>query len=141
MKRALLITVVCVVVLVILVAISGPLLARLGVQRLFHIESSSGQLRLVRATVNPASLPSLVPGASPALAPDAKPVVVDTDMAADDWMAILYLLQQSDVDVKAITVAGTGEAHCAPGVQNALDLAVLAGRPEIPVACGRETPR
>jgi inosine-uridine nucleoside N-ribohydrolase len=140
MKRALLITVVCVVVLVILVAISGPLLARLGVQRLFYIESSSGHLRLVRTTVDPASLPALVPGISPALAGDAKPVIIDTDMAADDWMAILYLLQQSGVDVKAITVVGTGEAHCVPGVQNALDLAALAGRPEIPVACGRETP-
>jgi pyrimidine-specific ribonucleoside hydrolase len=61
-------------------------------------------------------------------------------MAADDWMAILYLLQHSSVDVKAITVVGTGEAHCVPGVKNALDLAELAGRPEIPVACGRETP-
>jgi pyrimidine-specific ribonucleoside hydrolase len=140
MKRVLLIVVVGVVTSVILVAISGPLLARLGVQRLFYIDSSSEHLRLVRATVDPASLPALVAGTSPALAGDAKPVVIDTDMAADDWMAILYLLQQSDVDVKAITVAGTGEAHCAPGVQNALDLAALAGRPEIPVACGRETP-
>lgn len=140
MKRALLIAVACVAVLVVLLAISGPVLTRLGVQGLFYIESSSGQLRLVRATVDPASLPALVPGASPALAGDAKPVIIDTDMAADDWMAILYLLQQSSVDVKAITVVGTGEAHCVPGVQNALDLAALAGRPEIPVACGRETP-
>ncbi len=71
---------------------------------------------------------------------DAKPVIIDTDMAPDDWMAILYLLQQAGVDVKAITVAGTGEAHCVPGVQNARDLAALAGRGAIPVACGRETP-
>lgn len=41
-------------------------------------------------------------------------VVVDTDMAADDWMAILYLLQRPDVTVGAITVTGAGEAHCAP---------------------------
>ena len=44
------------------------------------------------------------------------------------------------MDVRAITVMGTGEAHCGPGVRNALDLAMLAGRPEVPVACGRETP-
>lgn len=29
-------------------------------------------------------------------------VVVDTDIAADDWMAILYLLQRPDVTVRAI---------------------------------------
>lgn len=74
------------------------------------------------------------------VAADAQPMVIDTDMAADDWLAILYLLGRSDVDVKAITVTGTGEAHCLAGTRNALDLAVLAGRPEIPVACGRETP-
>jgi pyrimidine-specific ribonucleoside hydrolase len=61
-------------------------------------------------------------------------------MAPDDWLAILYMLQRQDIDVKAITVAGTGEAHCGPGVQNALGLAALAGQPDIPVACGRETP-
>jgi pyrimidine-specific ribonucleoside hydrolase len=139
-KRVLGITVLGLVVLVVLLAISGPLLALFGVQPPFSIESSSDGLRLVRTTVDPASLPELAPGTPPALASGAQPVIVDTDMAADDWLAILYLLQHPDVDVQAITVVGTGEAHCGPGVRNALDLAALAGRPEIPVACGRETP-
>ena len=70
-----------------------------------------------------------------------RPVIIDTDMAGDDWMAILYLLQRTDIAVKAITVAGTGEAHCGPGVEHALGLAALAGKPgSIPAACGRETP-
>lgn len=84
--------------------------------------------------------PSFEPITPHAVAVDAKPVVIDTDMAADDWLAILYLLGRSDVDVKAITVTGAGEAHCSAGTQNALDLVALAGRPEIPVACGREVP-
>lgn len=67
-------------------------------------------------------------------------VLIDTDMAADDWMAILYLLNRPDVNVEAITVTGTGEAHCEPGVKNAMDLAALAGQPDIPVSCGRSTP-
>jgi pyrimidine-specific ribonucleoside hydrolase len=67
-------------------------------------------------------------------------VIIDTDMAADDWLAILFVLQRQDLAVQAITVTGAGEAHCEPGVRNALGLAALAGRPEIPVACGRETP-
>lgn len=74
------------------------------------------------------------------IAADAQPVMIDTDMAADDWLAILYLLSRADVDVRGITVTGAGEAHCPAGVRNALDLAALAGRPEIPVACGREAP-
>lgn len=82
----------------------------------------------------------LAPGAAVPVAPDAVPMIVDTDMAPDDWMAILYLLMRSDVDVQAITVAGTGEVHCGPGVRHAMDLAALAGRPRIPVACGRDTP-
>ena len=61
-------------------------------------------------------------------------------MAADDWLAILHLLGRPEVKVAAITVTGTGEAHCGPGVRNALALVSLAGQPDIPVACGRETP-
>lgn len=69
-----------------------------------------------------------------------RPVVIDTDMAADDWMALLYLLRRPDVAVKAITVAGDGEAHCEPGIRHALGLVALAKRGVIPVACGRTTP-
>jgi len=67
-------------------------------------------------------------------------VIIDTDMAADDWMAILYLLNRPDIRVEAITVTGAGEAHCEPGVKNAMSLTALAGQPDIPVSCGRETP-
>lgn len=69
-----------------------------------------------------------------------KAVIIDTDMAVDDWLAILYLLKHPDVDVLAVTVSGTGEAHCDPGVQNTMNLVALAGQPDIPVACGREAP-
>jgi pyrimidine-specific ribonucleoside hydrolase len=67
-------------------------------------------------------------------------IIIDTDMAADDWMAILYLLQRPDINIKAITVTGTGESHCKPGIRHALSLAMLAGQLDIPVTCGRETP-
>jgi inosine-uridine nucleoside N-ribohydrolase len=69
-----------------------------------------------------------------------RPVVIDTDMGNDDWMAILYLLNRPDVEVKAITVSGTGLAHCEPGTRNALRLLALAEHNAVPVACGRETP-
>ena len=53
---------------------------------------------------------------------DARHVVVDTDLAFDDIMALLYLLQRDDVVIDAVTIAGTGEAHCDPGVRNAIRL-------------------
>lgn len=84
--------------------------------------------------------PSLEPITPHAVAANAQPVVIDTDMAADGWLAILYLLGRSDVDIQAIAVTGAGEAHCSAGTRNALDLVALAGWPDIPVACGREMP-
>ena len=80
------------------------------------------------------------PHAAPTAAAQPLPVIIDTDMAADDWMAILYLLQRTDISVRAITVTGAGETHCVPGVQHALGLVALAGGPLVPVACGGETP-
>lgn len=71
---------------------------------------------------------------------DPTPMIIDTDMAMDDWMGMLYLLQRTDIEIQAITIVGTGEAHCDPGIRNTMNLLALAGKPDIPVACGRETP-
>ncbi len=67
-------------------------------------------------------------------------MIVDTDLAADDVYALLVLLRDPAVDVRAITIAGTGEVHCVPGLRNTRRLLTALGRPEIPVACGRELP-
>ncbi|HZM22677.1 MAG TPA: nucleoside hydrolase [Anaerolineales bacterium] len=83
---------------------------------------------------NPKPDPSLIQIQTP------KPVIFDTDMAHEDMFAALFLLSHPNVDVKAITVSGTGEAHCAPGVANALGLVKLSGHEDIPVTCGREAP-
>jgi inosine-uridine nucleoside N-ribohydrolase len=70
----------------------------------------------------------------------AKRLVIDTDMAPDDIVAIASLLRDPAVEVLAITVAGTGEAHCAGGTSVARSIVtVLRGAP-LPVTCGRETP-
>ena len=69
------------------------------------------------------------------------PVVVDTDMGQDDMMALLYLLQRPDLRVEAITVSGTGLAHCEAGVEIALSLLDVAdARDELPVSCGPDQP-
>ena len=69
-----------------------------------------------------------------------KPVILDVDMAHEDMFSALFLLSHPSVDLRAITVSGTGEVHCEPGVKNALGLVAVSGHEEIPVACGRETP-
>ncbi len=68
------------------------------------------------------------------------PVIIDTDMSMDAIMAILYILQAPEVDVKAITIAGTGEAHCGPGIIHAHGLIDMVNATGTAVACGRETP-
>lgn len=70
-----------------------------------------------------------------------RPVVVDTDVGQDDMMALLYLAQRPDIRLEAVTVSGTGLAHCGPGVEIVLSLLDLAGVPrDVPVSCGPERP-
>lgn len=69
-----------------------------------------------------------------------RPVIIDTDMAADDLVALLFLLHAPGIRVEAITVAGTGEVHGKPGARNAAALIALAEAGDIPIAYGRETP-
>jgi pyrimidine-specific ribonucleoside hydrolase len=90
------------------------------------------------ATVAPTSATTL-PAATPVL-PDSRTLLVDTDVAPDDLVALSFLLHAPNVTVVAITVSGTGEAHCAGGVSVVLSLLERLGAPAIPVACGRATP-
>src|SRR6476469_1330374 len=69
-----------------------------------------------------------------------RPVVIDTDMAGDDIIAIATLLTDPTVDLRAIAVDGTGEVHCAPGIANARRLLDAFSRTDVKVGCGRETP-
>jgi pyrimidine-specific ribonucleoside hydrolase len=61
-------------------------------------------------------------------------------MALDDWMAILFLLRNPEAEVRAITVAATGEAHARPGARNALRLLALAEYAPIPIVAGSPRP-
>ncbi len=66
-------------------------------------------------------------------------VIIDTDAGSDDLMAIAFLLARRDARIEAITVVN-GLAHVRPGAANVLRLLELAGRKNIPVYMGRETP-
>ena len=77
----------------------------------------------------------------PARAPgEPVPLVVDTDLAADDIAALLFLLSSPDADVRAVTVSGTGEVRCPQGLEVAARLLAVTGDEGIPVACGRSDP-
>lgn len=76
--------------------------------------------------------------ATPTAAPI--PLVIDSDMISDDWMATLYVLNNPRFDVQAITVAGTGFTDCEAGVRSALGILALTGHNDVPVSCGAEDP-
>lgn len=73
--------------------------------------------------------------------PQRRPVVVDTDMSSDDIMALTYLLERSDISVRAITVQGAGVANGRPGADNARRLLRSLGiHKRIPIAYGPAQP-
>jgi inosine-uridine nucleoside N-ribohydrolase len=87
-------------------------------------------------------------------AADATPitnVILDTDMGADDWMSILWLLNQKNINVKAITICTDGEAISPCGAQNATILAKLVkgdssikiynGKKQKPIAFSKMDPK
>ena len=74
------------------------------------------------------------------VASDALSVIVDTDVSLDDALAILYMLRRPDIDIRAITVTGTGVVRCEAGVSIVLGLLAVSSRQSVPVACGSETP-
>ncbi len=71
---------------------------------------------------------------------DSMAVVIDSDGAFDDLKAIVFLLERPDVDVLALTLSGTGVAHCPDAAENVSAVLERVGAPDIPVACGRTTP-
>jgi pyrimidine-specific ribonucleoside hydrolase len=78
--------------------------------------------------------------AAPASAKAPTPVIIDTDMTTDDWMAILYILNNPDIDVEAITVTGTGFGTCESGTYIALGLLAMTEYGNVPVSCWTDTP-
>ncbi|GAA1963564.1 hypothetical protein GCM10009798_24520 [Nocardioides panacihumi] len=67
---------------------------------------------------------------------DAVDVVVDTDLAPDDLVALAYLLRHPGVRVLAVTVPATGMVWCPAGVDIAHDLMVAVRADPVPISCG-----
>ncbi|WP_028660180.1 nucleoside hydrolase [Nocardioides insulae] len=67
---------------------------------------------------------------------DAIEVVVDTDLAPDDLVALAFLLRHPGVRVLAVTVPSTGLVTCPTGVDLAQDLVTAVGSAPVPISCG-----
>ena len=68
------------------------------------------------------------------------PIVLDYSPTISDAGALLYLASEPSVELLAVTLPGTGEADCDKGVRTTVALLTLAGRPDVPVGCGRDEP-
>ncbi|HUA14251.1 MAG TPA: nucleoside hydrolase [Verrucomicrobiae bacterium] len=66
-------------------------------------------------------------------------VIIDTDPGIDDAMALLLAINSPELKVEAITVV-PGNVEGWQGLENALKIASLAGRCDIPVAAGAQHP-
>ncbi|MFI0467876.1 nucleoside hydrolase [Saccharopolyspora sp. 5N102] len=62
-------------------------------------------------------------------------LIVDCDTGIDDALALLYLLRDPDVDIRAVTTV-FGNIDAVTAADNTLRVLELAGRPDIPVAIG-----
>ncbi|MEP7114833.1 MAG: nucleoside hydrolase, partial [Ilumatobacteraceae bacterium] len=67
-------------------------------------------------------------------------VVLDYSPTLSDAGALLYLASNPEVELLAVTLAGTGESDCDVGVRTTRSLLAIAGRPNVPVGCGRDAP-
>jgi len=69
----------------------------------------------------------------------AKKIIFDTDPGTDDALALMLALNSPELDVRAITVV-PGNVTASQGLDNAMRMASLANRCDIPVAAGAHHP-
>lgn len=70
-----------------------------------------------------------------------KPLIVDTDMGTDDWLALIYIAQNKNIDLLGVTIVGNGLASCDAGPDNARHLLSMSERnADKPIGCGSDWP-
>jgi pyrimidine-specific ribonucleoside hydrolase len=97
-------------------------------------------MALVLAACGSSTAPSATPSRTPDEGAGALPVVIDTDLGADDLIALAVLLRDQALDVRAVTVAATGLVHCEAGRQHLNNLFRQLDVEPVPVGCGRDDP-
>lgn len=70
-----------------------------------------------------------------------KPLIIDTDMGTDDWLAISYIAQNPKIDLLGVTIVGNGLASCDYAGRNAQHLLSMSLRnANKPIGCGSSWP-
>ena len=82
---------------------------------------------------------AFVAAASHASSAATRKIIFDTDPGSDDAMALMLALNSPELDVRAITVV-PGNVTAQQGLENALRMASLANRCDIPIAAGAQYP-
>ena len=77
---------------------------------------------------------------SSAHAASPRPVIFDTDMAIDDWSALLVLAMHEELELVAVTSNGAGETRCGPALDNIGALLDLTATSEVEITCGDDYP-
>lgn len=67
-------------------------------------------------------------------------VILDYSPTVSDIGALAFLATHPDVFLIAVTLAGTGETDCEPGVAMTLGILEFLDRSDVPVACGQPDP-
>ena len=94
---------------------------------------------LLAGCSSPPSVPDTTLTTTPTVT--VKPIIYDTDMAIDDWSALLYLARHPALDLRAVTLSTSGETHCTPGQNNVASLLDLSTtKTDITIACGDAEP-
>jgi len=122
-----------------IIALGGPIMARLGVEP-FCIQGEWPHLNLVSCGTTEVVSPTVTPIAVPSQNEQAPiPVIVDDDGSPDGTIALLYFLSNPIFDVQAVTIS-QGEAHPDLFAQHILQLLAGLGRRDIPVGAGSPIP-
>jgi inosine-uridine nucleoside N-ribohydrolase len=70
---------------------------------------------------------------------DTRKIIFDTDPGTDDALALMLAFNSPELDIRAITVV-PGNVTAKQGLENALRMASLANRCDVPVAGGAQHP-
>ncbi|MEE8331210.1 MAG: nucleoside hydrolase [Acidimicrobiia bacterium] len=71
---------------------------------------------------------------------DRRPVILDYSPTVSDLGALALLAAHPDIRLIAVTLPGTGESYCEPGVAHTRGVLVQLDQKDIPVACGPDDP-
>lgn len=90
--------------------------------------------RLIVVLVASCLIPTTLIAQTP---PATTPLIIDTDMGTDDWLAIAYIAQNKKIELLGITIVGNGIASCNNAAHNAQYILNMSERnARKPIGCG-----